>query len=45
MEEDRTELETGQGLLLDSAEQFRAHIRVSVREALKAIFEEEILVC
>jgi hypothetical protein len=44
MEEDRTDLDAGQGLLLDSAEQFRTHIRVSVREALKSIFEEEIRV-
>jgi hypothetical protein len=42
MEEDRTDLEPGQGLLLNSAEQLRTHIRVSVREALKAIFEEDI---
>ena len=42
MKEDRNDLETGQGLFVDSAESLREHLRGSVRQALKEIFEEEI---
>ena len=42
MKEDRNDLEAGQGLIIDSSEALREHLRGSVREALKEIFEQEI---
>ena len=42
MKEDRNDLEAGQGLIIDSSESLREHLRGSVRDALKEIFEQEI---
>ncbi|MDD4347471.1 MAG: hypothetical protein PHF70_00070 [Opitutales bacterium] len=42
MKEDRNDLEAGQGLIVDSPEALREHLRGGVREALKEIFEQEI---
>ena len=42
MKENRNAPVGGQGLFVDSAESLREHLRGSVRQALKEIFEEEI---
>jgi hypothetical protein len=42
MEKHRNDPEAGQGLIIDSAESLREHLRGSVRQALMEIFEEEI---
>src|SRR5690606_26771340 len=42
MKEDKAPEEWGQGLFVDSAESLREHLRSSVRQALKELFEEEI---
>jgi len=42
MKEHRKAPDAGQGLIVDSAESLREHLRGSVRQALKEIFEEEI---
>lgn len=42
MKEDRNDPLPGQGLTVDSTEALREHLRGSVREALKEIFEQEI---
>lgn len=42
MEKDRNDPEAGQGLIIDSTESLREHLRGSVRQALMEIFEEEI---
>lgn len=42
MKKDRNNPGTGQGLIVDSTETLREHLRGSVRQALKEIFEEEI---
>lgn len=42
MKEDRNDPFSGQGLMVDSAEALREHLRASAREALMEIFEQEI---
>jgi len=42
MKEDRNDPISGQGLIVDSTEALREHLRASAREALKEIFEQEI---
>jgi hypothetical protein len=42
MKEDKAPEVWGQGLFVDSAESLREHLRSSVRQALKELFEEEI---
>ena len=42
MEKDRKAPLSGQGLIVDSTEALREHLRASAREALKEIFEQEI---
>lgn len=42
MKEDRNESFSGQGIMVDSTEALREHLRASAREALKEIFEQEI---
>lgn len=42
MRKDKKSPATGQGLFVESAEALREHLRGSVRQALKQIFEEEI---
>lgn len=42
MKEDRNDPLSGQGLIVDSTEALREHLRASAREALKEIFEQEI---
>lgn len=42
MKEDRNAPFSGQGLIVDSTEALREHLRASAREALKEIFEQEI---
>ena len=42
MKEDRNIPVPGQGIFFDSAESLREHLRGSVRDSLKAIFEQEI---
>ncbi len=42
MERESNAAETGQGLIVDTAEGLREHLRGCVRRALKEIFEEEI---
>lgn len=42
MKEDKTDPFSGQGLIVDSTEALREHLRASAREALKEMFEQEI---
>ncbi len=42
MKEDKNDPFSGQGLIVDSTEALREHLRASAREALKEIFEQEI---
>lgn len=42
MKEDKNDPFSGQGLIVESTEALREHLRASAREALKEIFEQEI---